>query len=56
MRMRGFWVLGVKEQNGNNKVERIGGVTFHMRVAVLFSLHQVSPWVPQKVQIFEFLE
>ena len=23
---------------------------------ILFPLHQVSPWVPQKVEIFEFLE
>ena len=26
------------------------------RFDVLFLLHQVSPWIPQQVEIFEFLE
>ena len=38
------------------RYEREEGVSLIMQVAILYSLHQFSPWVPWKVDNFEFLE
>ena len=45
---------GWRKKKSNNNVKRIEEVSFSTWVVVQFPLHQVNPWVPQKVEIFKF--